>query len=145
MVKILQLMGTPRFLQYLPSNKLSPCVQILRTYSSSHVKGERSSPLLFSRKKQRGGPLTCKEFKIHTWHAIVGCFFPGFVQLHSDLRLPFLVHLKYKRINEDHASHDQIFEFQLQSDAWSLCNNAVLSFGLLFFPVDPFYGECLSR
>ena len=46
------------------------------------------------------------------------------------------VHLKKKRLNEDHASHDYMFEFQLQSDAWSLCSNAVHFVGLLFFPVD---------
>ena len=85
-------MGIPRFLRYLLSDKLSPCVQILHTHSSSHVKGERSTTLLFSRKKWRCGPLIhpWRLKMIHMWHAVVGCFFPAFVQLHSDWRWPFL-------------------------------------------------------
>ena len=85
-------MGIPRFLQYLLSDKLSPCVQILHTHSSSHVKGERSTTLLFSRKKSRCGPLIhpWRLKMIHMWHTVVGWFFPAFVQLHSDWRWPFL-------------------------------------------------------
>ena len=85
-------MGIPRFLRYLLSDKLSPCVQILHTHSSSHVEGERSTTLLFSRKKWRCGPLIhpWRLKMIHMWHAVVGCFFPAFVQLHLDWRWPFL-------------------------------------------------------